>query len=93
MTGLRIKCACKTSTESVQVALVQGNPCELWLTHFGTNVTAEVGPMELFGFNLGSFRDKPAGPVFSELGLYLIPTNSPIFILLILFFLNNIQQS
>lgn len=58
---LRIKVACKTSHESVQVALVQGRPLELWLTNFEASVTADVGPMELFGFNVGSFQEKPTG--------------------------------
>ena len=60
---LRITVACKTSHESVQVVLVQGSPVELWLTHFEASVTADVGPMELFGFNVGSFHEKPTGRV------------------------------
>lgn len=67
-----IKVACKTSHESVQVALVQGRPLELWLTNFEASVTADVGPMELFGFNVGSFQEKPTGTAQS-LCDYLLP--------------------
>jgi hypothetical protein len=51
----------KTTTDHVYVAVVQGTPCELWLTNFESAVTAEIGPLELFGFNVGSFQEKPAG--------------------------------
>ena len=51
----------KTATDTVHVALVKGAPCELWLTNFDSAVTAEIGPLELFGFNIGSFQEKPTG--------------------------------
>ena len=58
---LRIMAMSKTTTDHVYVAVVQGTPCELWLTNFESAVTAEIGPLELFGFNVGSFQEKPAG--------------------------------
>lgn len=40
--------------------LTDSCPFELWIVNEGS-VSAEVGPGELFGFNTGSFVDKPAG--------------------------------
>ena len=44
--------------------MTKENPCEIWLTNFNA-VSVEIGPMELCGFNLGSFTDKPAGVCLS----------------------------
>ena len=58
--SLRIKASAQTSNELVQIVMTKDNPCELWLTNFNA-VSAEIGPMELFGFNVGPFVDKPSG--------------------------------
>jgi len=58
--SLRIKASAQTSNELVQIVMTKDSPSEIWLTNFNA-VSTEIGPMELFGFNLGSFADKPSG--------------------------------
>jgi len=59
--NLRIKASCIPPVhDGVRLVLTDSCPFELWIVNEGS-VSAEVGPGELFGFNTGSFVDKPAG--------------------------------
>lgn len=46
------------------VCVVLTSDGELWLTNFG-EVSAEIGPGEVFGFNVGSWQDKPQGQLLT----------------------------
>ena len=46
--------------DGVRIAMTECTPCELWMLNDG-KCALEVGPGELFGFNVGSFNQKPQG--------------------------------
>ena len=61
MNPLRILAQCvPAGTDGVQVAVTDDTPVQLWMLNFDST-SREIGPAELFGFNLGSFCDKPQG--------------------------------
>ena len=61
MLSPRILAKSSSTTVAPQcVVILTTDPVQLWLANFGS-VTADVGPGELFGFNVGGFVDKPQG--------------------------------
>ncbi len=63
-----------------QIVLTADDPPELWLTNFGT-VSATVGPMELFGFNVGSFVEKPQGNLSKNIQVSYFNAGKQFFVL------------
>ena len=64
---MRVLASCvppHASDGRVQIVLTDDTPCQIWLTNFGAT-SAELGPAELFGFNVGSFCEKPQGRILS----------------------------
>ena len=58
---LRSKATCVPPChDGVNIVMTDCTPCELWMLNPG-QCSVEVGPGELFGFNVGSFSQKPQG--------------------------------
>ena len=60
---MRVLASCvppHASDGRVQIVLTDDTPCQIWFTNFDAT-SAELGPAELFGFNVGSFCEKPQG--------------------------------
>ena len=64
---MRLHCSATLPGSTVAIAKVQ-NDGSWWLLNDGTDDVTLASNKELFGFNVGSFNEVPAGQFFFPLG-------------------------